>query len=458
MERLNVNRITTTKLFLLAGLIMLIFGMLFGIVGSLQYVLPGFLKSHLSFEKVRPLHVSSVVFWILLAAMGGVLHYSNMYTERRHYSILLMRIQLLLFLGTILLILISYLFGIFGGREYWEFPPVLSLPIMVGWILFIINYTKSLQSLRKQPVYVWMWLTGAIGFLLIFSESYLWLLPYFQQDIVRDMTVQWKSYGSLVGCWNMLIYGSGIYLMEKISADRQYGHSKIAFALYFLGLFNLFFNWSHHIYSLPISVNIKHIGYLVSMTELLILGRIIFKWKGTVTQAQKFKHIMPFRFLWAADVWILINLILAILMSVPAFNIYTHGTHVTVAHVMGTTIGINSMLLMAICFDILGEGQRLDRFQRQINAGYLMINGSLFVFIFALIGAGIQRSKWQMSYEARPFGEMMISLVPYFIVITVVGFLIFVGFSLVIYPLLKSSIGCTSITGDTIREKWKHAE
>lgn len=439
MEPLPINNVRLTKLFLLAGLILLLTGMLFGIIGGLQYIMPGFLKMYLSFEKVRPLHVSSVVFWILLAAMGGVLHYTREYTGQNLFSTRLLRVQLTLFLGTILLILISYIIGSFGGREYWEFPPLLAIPILLGWGLFVINYIKSIKSLKKQPVYVWMWLTGAIGFLFIFSESYLWVLPYFQKDVVRDMTVQWKSYGSLVGCWNMLIYGSGIYLMEKISNDKTYGHSKIGFALYFLGLFNLFFNWSHHIYTLPVSGDIRHIGYLVSMTELLILGRIIYKWKETVTQAQKFDHLIPYRFLWAADVWILLNLFLAIAMSVPAINIYTHGTHITVAHVMGTTIGINTMLLMAICFDILGENiQFKKRSQRQIANGYLIVNGSLFVFFMALVGAGIQRSRWQMNQDAGPFGEMMVSLAPYFIAFTLAGLFIFVGFSMITYPLLKS--------------------
>lgn len=438
MGPLIANRISTSKLFLATGLILLLVGMFFGIVGALQYVVPGFLKSYLSFEKVRPLHVSSVIFWILTAAIGGVLHYTQEYTNKKLFSASLSRIQLLLFVGTIILILISYLIGSFGGREYWEFPPILAVPIVIGWVLFLINYTKSIKSLRNQPVYVWMWLTGVVGFLFIFSESYLWLLPYFQQDVVRDMTVQWKSYGSLVGCWNMLIYGSGIYLMEKISANKKYSHSNIGFALYFLGLFNLFFNWSHHIYTLPISSHIKHIGYLVSMTELLILGRMIYNWKGTLTQAQKFNHLVPFRFLWAADVWIFLNLILAILMSVPAINIYTHGTHVTVAHVMGTTIGINTMLLMAICFDILVKDyQSLARFKNQIANGYLIVNGSLFIFLVALVGAGIQRSRWQMGYELIPFSEMMRGLVPYFITFTIAGLLLFIGFGLLIYPLLR---------------------
>ncbi|MEP2670212.1 MAG: cbb3-type cytochrome c oxidase subunit I [Cyclobacteriaceae bacterium] len=438
MEPLRVNKISSPQLFLKAGLILLLVGMFFGVLGGLQYVIPGFLRDILSFEKIRPLHVSSVVFWILLAAMGTVLHYTQEFTDRKLFSVSLSRIQLIVFIMTITLILSSYILGKFGGREYWEFPPFLGIAIIAGWVLFVINFIKSIGSIKNQPVYVWMWFTGAIGFLFIFTESYLWLLPYFQQDIIRDMTVQWKSYGSLVGCWNMLIYGSGIYLMEKISKDRKYGRSKIAFSLYFLGLFNLFFNWSHHIYTLPISNNIKHVGYLVSMTELLILGRMIYTWRASLTQAQMYNNHWAFRFLWTADIWILINLVLAIAMSIPAVNVYTHGTHITVAHVMGTTIGINSMLLMAFVFDILsGQVVNFNRYQRLLQNGYVLLNVALFVFFSSLIVAGVQRSVWQMSKQAVPFSVMMENLVPYFIVFATAGLLVFIAFSMIIYPFLR---------------------
>ena len=73
----------------------------------------------------------------------------------------------------------------------------------------------------------------------------------------------------MVGSWNMLIYGCSIFLMEKISGERKYSRPLVAFVLYFTGLFNLMFNWGHHIYTLPTYPFVKHISYAVSMTELL---------------------------------------------------------------------------------------------------------------------------------------------------------------------------------------------
>ncbi|HQW43705.1 MAG: cbb3-type cytochrome c oxidase subunit I [Chitinophagaceae bacterium] len=440
---LNNNKLTTSKLFIITGLLLMATGMLFGLTGALQYLVPGFLKKYLSFEIIRPLHVSSVIFWIIFAAMGAVLTYLQEYTGRKIFYPMLLKIQLAIFTVSVLTILISYCFGVFGGREYWEFHPLLALPIATGWILFIINFVRSIGSFKKQPVYVWMWLTGLFFFLFTFIESYLWIFPYFSSNVVNDMTVQWKSYGSMVGAWNMLIYGSSIFLMEKISGNKKYSHAPIAFLLYFTGLFNLMFNWGHHIYTLPTYPFIKYISYAVSMTELFILGRIIWQWKSSVSTARKHYHHTAYRFIMAADIWIFLTLLLAIAMSVPAINVYTHGTHITVAHTMGATIGINSFLLLAIAFDILHDTCiPLSQNIKWLNRGYLTANISLLIFWISLIAAGILKARWQMSDTRIPFSSMMLQLRPCFIIFFISGFSMITGFLFILYPLLKNQAVC----------------
>ena len=427
----------TSHQFIISGLFLFAIGLFFGITGTFQYVVPGFLKSFLSFEKVRPMHVSAVVFWIIITAVGCVLHYLQEHLGRQLRFPILAKIQFWLFVSVIPLIFISYLFGFFGGREYWEFHPILALPIIIGWILLLVNFIASLKSLKNQPVYIWMWLTGIVFFLFTFLESYLWLIPYFRSNIIADMTIQWKSYGSMVGSWNMLIYGSSIYLMDKISGDKKYSYSKIGYLIYSLGLFNLMFNWGHHIYSLPTHSYVKYISYSVSMTELLLLGRIIYLWKSSLDTAKKYLHKTSYCFLIAADFWVFVMLFQAILMSIPAINLYTHGTHITVAHTMGTTIGINSMLLFAFVYDILGKQQLQKTNAKLFNYGYFIANISLFVFCIALVIAGIIRSKWQMSENQEAFGTMMQQMLPLMVLFCISGIVLALGFLMLLKHLLS---------------------
>ncbi len=419
-------------------MLLLLLGMLFGVLGALQYVIPGLLQNQVSFEKMRPLHVSAALFWIILTSMGALLTYLQEHTGKKIFSPLLMQIQFYLFVLAIVLIFICYFAGIFGGREYWEYPPYISILIVAGWILLLINYIKSIKSIKNQPVYIWMWLTGIIFFLFTFLESYLWVFPYFKRNIINDMTIQWKSYGSMVGAWNMLIYGSSVFLMSKIGNNKAAAYSKTAFTLYFIGLFNLMFNWGHHIYTLPTHQYVRVVSYAVSMTELLLLGHIIYDWKKHLTVSQKFNSILSFRFLLAADAWIFLNLVLAIGMSIPAINVFTHGTHITVAHAMGTTIGINSMLLIAFVVDILYADQQKNKsIKKWVTIGFWMSNTSLLIFWLSLIIAGVLKAKWQMTTEPEVFSSMMAQLRPFFMVFLFSGTTLAFGICLILIPLLK---------------------
>ncbi|MBI4946979.1 MAG: cbb3-type cytochrome c oxidase subunit I [Bacteroidetes bacterium] len=425
-------------LFVSLGLIALLIGIFFGCLGAFQFVYPDFLKE-ISFVKIRPLHVSLVVAWIFLCSIGGIYYYINYYCETKLWSARLPKIHLWIFVLTGVLILVCYFMGRFGGREYWEFPAILSIPIFISWMLFGINYFKSaFKKAGNWPVYMWMWATGIVFFFITFSESYLWLAPYFRNNLIRDLTVQWKAYGALVGSWNMLVYGTALFVMTRIIGDEKIAQSRLAFFMYFLGFANLLFGWAHHIYIVPSAIWVRMVSYFMSMTELLILGKIIWSWKNSLSEAKRNFHILPYRFIVASDVWVFLNLALALAISVPAINIYTHGTHVTVAHAMGSTIGINTIILLASAFFLITDITKHEFTRTQkilIKIGFWIFNFYLMVFWVCLIIAGIEKGILVID-DKLSFQEIMTQINPILTVLAFSGIGIFIGLILIVYPML----------------------
>lgn len=432
----------TGILFIITGLVALLLGIFFGAISGLQFIFPGFFEV-LPFFKSRPLHVSLVVAWIFSAAVGGIYYYLPNHCNLPIYSKQLPRIHFALFIITGLLIIASYMMGKFGGREYWEFPPLLAIPIIIGWILLGFNYFKTVMKKKEPwPVYLWMWATGIFFFLFTFSESYLWLLPYFRNNVVRELTVQWKSYGALVGSWNMLVYGTAIFVMEKLSGNKTVALSRLTFLMYFLGLTNLMFGWAHHIYIVPSAPWIRHFAYFISMTELLILGKIIWNFSNTMRQAKDTYGNIAARFMAAADVWIFINLILALLISIPAVNIYTHGTHITVAHAMGSTIGINTMILLSSCFYMIQQtnGNAVSEPNNKlIGWGFWIVNSCLLIFFISLVAAGIIKGYYTVENQLS-FQEIMQKIAPILTVFVVAGLGIFTGMLMIVLPALRKLV------------------
>lgn len=418
------------SILIVLALLMLIGTLAFGSVAGLEYASPGLLRKHIGFETLRPLHVSSALFWILICASAIVLWSLDELRPGR-LSIWLTKFQLVLWLIALFGVFYSYFSGRFGGREYWEFDPVWAGPIALAWLMMVVNFIRAVRKWRSWPVYVWMWMTGVVFFLFIFAENQLWHLPYFKERLIADMTIQWKVNGSIVGAWNQLIYGTAFYLMDRIEGKGKLGRSNLAFVMYFLGLFNLLFNWGHHVYTLPTAPYVRYVGYLVSMTEWVFFARIIYQWKSSLNEAKTLYSHFPYRFLLASNVWVFLNMGQAILMSIPVINLYTHGTHITVAHAMGTTIGINTMILLAACFELLPKNI-LDKIENNRWPKVLFHIGQLALFVFwlSLNMAGVLKGIWQMSESQVSFAEMMKSLQLYFNVFASAGFVLLLVLSI----------------------------
>ena len=402
------------RVYIIAALSLLLATLIFGLLATWAYLYPITYNQFLPFYQLRPFHVSAALFWIISGASAGVLFYKDTVFKRRNGNWVTEPIFVFLWLATILAIFICYGLKKFGGREYWEFPPILCLPLLLCWLVFMYIYfsASSVKEMNKKPMYVWMWSTGIFFFLLTFIEQNLWQIPWFRYSYLREITVQWKANGSMVGAWNQIIYGTSLYLMVKVSGDEKIANNKTAFLFYMLGLSNLMFNWGHHIYNVPAAGWIRDTSYLISMTEWIFFIKIIQEFRNKLEETRKYRHLITYRFILAAEFWVFMNLILALAMSIPAVNRYTHGTHITVAHAMGTTIGINTMILLGSFTYILNIDYTAAATKKAIGISYWIAQFSLTLFWFSLIAAGIIKGYRTTAINLNSFQEIMAPVLP----------------------------------------------
>ena len=420
--------------FISVGLISLLLGLLCGLLAGFQYVVPTFIKEILPFSVLRPLHTLFVVSWILLAAIGGIYYYlqnGNKSLVKWHFW---------LFVITGIGILFSYLNKNFGGKEYLEFPSYFYFPIAFGWIIFGINYFKTtLPNFKNWPAYYWMWATGIVFMIYHFTEAHLWMLPYFRSNYIQNIALQWKSGGSYVGSWNMLVYGTALFVMAKISKDESHAKSSKAFFFYLLGLTNLMFGWAHHIYIIPTAPWIRYFAYAISMTEWVVLFSIIYDWRKSLSAESKTEFSIAYKLMILADLWVFLNLFLALLMSIPSVNLFTHGTHITVAHSMGTTIGINTLILLSSIAYILEIENPFSKLsQKRIHLSIKIFNYSFLFFWIILLVLGVQKCYWTFFTKDIPFGQFQDSMRWLYILFTLFGIGILVGLYWIAFEFLKN--------------------
>ena len=177
------------------------------------------------------------------------------------------------------------------------------------------------------------------------------------------------------------------------------------------------------------------------MSEWVVLAYMLSQWILSLNKTEKKNNTLAYRMLMITDVWIFINILIAVLISIPSFNHFTHGTHVTVAHSMGTTIGINTPILLASVMFFLSRITKKEHTRKRsklIFAGMLLFNISLFVFLSSLIGAGFIKGQWMYSENANIYSELMEEIMPYLYIFVASGFVIFLSLVLMVVPLLKT--------------------
>ena len=349
-----------TLMFIRGGLIAMAITLLGGILSALYSVpalAPSFQSIGLDLRQLRPIHTAFAAAWIFLGGVA-VVHrwlqdHGGVATAGDRWRL---RIQVGSWAIAGLGILVTLAMGIGSGREYVGFHPVFSVFILLGWICFVWNFFRVAgPDFFERPLYLTMWGVGMLFFVVTFVEQHLYLLPSFFGNPVQDLQVQWKATGTLVGSFNLFVYGSIIYIGERISRDARYGHSRLAYALFAVSLLNSFTNFAHHSYHLPQDHIVKWISFVVSMLEITILCRAVYELWRLVNATDEQAFCAARGSFAASKYWTVFILLSSVLISIPPLNALIHGTYVVTGHAMGATIGIDTMILLGAVIWILSE-------------------------------------------------------------------------------------------------------
>lgn len=374
----------------------------------------------LTLRSVRPIHETFAFAWAFLGgttvvhawmiATGGPLDRA----ERTRFFV-----QVAAWAGAGVGIVITLLAGHYSGREYAGYDPLFAAMILVGWALFAWNYFgRAGFTLVDKPVYQYMWTTGIGLFAFTLLEAHAYLLDELSRKPVRDLAIQWKANGVMVGSFNQLLYGSLMWISCQMRGDESYARSKTAFALFTVGVLNTFTNYGHHTYHLPQTAWIHRISFSVSMLEVVILAKVVIDlWRLRRNAVKTAENVAPARFAASFTLWSFLMLTLAIAMSIPALNSLIHGTHVVVAHAMGSMIGIDSTITwMALAWILV---QLVGPSHRSIAAGSIRFAATaidvllalwLVVFLARGVFAGVVR---YVGSESSPDESWIVKAFPF---------------------------------------------
>lgn len=412
--------------FILAALAFIATGF-FGFLASIKVAFPFIDHSILPFEKLRPLHTLFPIVGILSGSQGWITFIT--FNKGKKFTNLLPFFSFSLLFIFISGASLSLVFGKFSGREYFSWPPIFSIPLILSILIMCFLLFKRFNHLFiKSPEGSWLIGFGVIFILIGLSESLLWLIPSIGNNFVKDLSLQWHGIDTFFAGLNAFLYGLGVFVLQKDPKPlRKRG-------LYIIAIFSLLFTFGHHHYISPQPQFFKILAFIASMIAMFSFIKHLRTYKKRAIPNKVSTSAIEMLFK-SVELWTIVSFGTGILFAIPQINIIVHGTYLVVIHAMSSMIGVQLVLVFIAGFSIFKI--ETEKSELRIKLGIKLLNIFL-IFMWVLMGlVGLLKGFMRMDYDFHVVNNVIknfLYLLPF------LGLLLFVVISLISVELIRAAL------------------
>lgn len=397
-----------------------------GLVASVVVAFPDLSFPGASFAKLRPLHTflsfSGILSGMIALLNAIIVSGKSQVNKSIHNS----GIQFGLLFLFVLAGTVSLALGYGSGREYFSWPPILSVFLISTTVITAYKlFAHSTELSKRSPE--GFWLIGA-GILLVVSgliESHFWVLPTIANNAIKDLAIQWHGLDTFIAGNSAVLYGCAIYMVQKQPKAQR---SSLLFTIAALGLL---LSFGHHHYASGQPLLFKILAFCASMLATVSLVR---RTKLLIEERRnKNTFLEPTAPLFnAVEIWTLVSIISGVLFAIPQVNIYVHGTYAIVIHSMGSMIGINLMIILAGGFKFSPD--KGAQSANVILLGTRLINYSLAAMWLILGAGGLAKGIFRIDTDYLVFQPKIQSFLVFF---PIIGLCLLVGIGLMCMQLIQ---------------------
>jgi cytochrome c oxidase cbb3-type subunit I len=427
--------------------------LLFPTIGALvstKFTYPEFLgdTAWLTFGRLRPIHVNGVIWGAFSTIFIGLCHYVvprltgvRLWRERWSYGLLLVW-NLNLAAATVLLAL-----GHNRGWEAGELPRINVIVILLGLALLTVQLLMTVRNRRQPELYVSLWYLIAA---FVWTDVNLILLLLGPYHIAGINNAAWHGLyiHYVVGLWitpagYVLIY----YFLPASVRNPIYSHKLSLIGFWSLAFFYPFVGIHHYLYS-PIADWAETIAIVSSMMLIIPVWTVIQNFFGTVAgRWRELGQNLPAKFLVVGSLMYLIGCFQGSISALRSVQQPTHFTDFVIAHSHLTIFGTFIMWAVGGAVYVwprLAHDQPLWSF-RVGNWGFWLMTGGISAMGLLLVVQGLHQGFMLMG--GAEWMQSVNVMRPYWWVRTFTGIAMDIGISLVVYTLMKTSLGASAPPG-----------
>lgn len=304
------------------------------------------LHDFIPFHTARATHTNLLVMWLLAGFMGAAYFIIPDECDRELIFPKLAYVQLIALVVVGVTAIIGFHFNWWEGRKFLEIPRPLDYLVVIDVLLFIFLIGGTIWKGKRHST------TSIVLFFGLLSAALLYLpgMITFDSQTYDSYFRWWVVHLWVEGVWELIMGAILSYLLIKLTGvDREIIEKWLYVIVGFTFLSGIL-GTGHHYYYIGTPKYWLAIGGIFSLLEpLAFLGMAIY----AIAMAKKGGRNHPNKtaLLWTIGCSIMSFVgagFLGFAHTLPAVNMYTHGTLVTAMHGHMAFWGAYAMLILAI--------------------------------------------------------------------------------------------------------------
>jgi len=332
--------------FFALSVVLLVLQITYGFVMAFAHMGYDGLHELIPFNAATATHKNLLVVWILSGFMGAAYFIIPDEAERELISIPLVKLQFwsLAIVGVVAVI--GFHIGWWEGRKFLEIPRPLDYLVVVNVLLFLYIILMTLFKGKKRTTTALVLSMGLFFAALLYLPGMIW----FDNQTMDSFFRWWVVHLWVEGVWELIMGGILAYLLIKLTGVDREVIEKWLYVIVGLTFLSGVLGTGHHYYYIGTPKYWLMIGGIFSAMEpLAFLGMALFA-VAMYRKGEK-RHPNKMALTWTLGTAIVSFVgagLLGVAHTLPAVNLWTHGTFVTAMHGHLAFWGAYGMLVLGM--------------------------------------------------------------------------------------------------------------
>jgi nitric oxide reductase subunit B len=319
---------------------------LYGFIMGFAHMGYDVLHDYIPFNTARATHTNLLVVWLLTGFMGAAYYIIPDETQREIYSLKLGYVQLISLIVVGVVAIAGFHMNWWEGRKFLEIPRPLDYLVVVNVLMFIFNIGMTALNGKRNTT------TAIVLFVGLVSAALLYLpgMIHFENQTFDSFFRWWVVHLWVEGVWELIMGAILAYLLIKLTGVDREVIEKWLYVIVGLTFLSGILGTGHHYYYIGTPKYWLIVGGVFSALEpLAFLGMAIFA--INMYRRSGREHPNKISLYWTMGCAFMSFVgagFLGFAHTLPAVNMYTHGTLVTAMHGHLAFWGAYAMLVLAM--------------------------------------------------------------------------------------------------------------